>query len=79
MTFHSELFFRKSSGRVDIYDVIDGRTVASLIGDSEFAQFGYSVHETTLFIESSPKKVLVVASPTYTYDAGQIYEMKLHL
>jgi hypothetical protein len=51
-------------------DLETGLSKASLFGDSDYSQFGYFVEETTLTIESVPRRVLVVGAPTFTYDSG---------
>ncbi len=72
----SFLVDRKSAGRVDILSPDDGSMISSLVGESEFSQFGYSLEEATIVIESVPRRVLIVGSPTFTYDSGMIDSTK---
>ena len=64
------MFSRKSAGRIDILNLENGISKASLFGESDYSQFGYFAEETTITIESVPHRVLVVGAPTFTYDSG---------
>ena len=57
---------------MDIINLENKSIITSLFGETEYSQFGYFVEEANLLIESVPRRVLAVGSPTFSYDSGKI-------
>jgi hypothetical protein len=58
---------------VDIINMEDKSVRTSLFGETEFSQFGYFVEEASLLIESIPHRVIIVGSPTFSFDSGKTF------
>ena len=56
---------------MDIVNLENKSIISSLFGETEFSQFGYFVEEANLLIESVPRRVLAVGSPTFSHDSGK--------